>query len=219
MHRRLPVLVLFLLAPIIGEVLLGATPVSRLGGLLPLSALYGGGAVLVREVARRRGRGWGRVALLGAAYGLLEEGLGVQSLFNPELFHAGDLGGRALGVNWVWSEWTVGYHIIWSIAIPILITELLFRHQRDKPWLGRAGTATMAILYVLGLAAVAAIFRAIVTPDFRASFGSMAAIVAISGALIAIALLPRPAGDHDRACESGARAPHAWIVGAVTFVA
>jgi hypothetical protein len=84
----------------------------------------GGGAVLIRELARRRGPGWGRIALLGAAYAIIEEGLVIQSMFNPNLFNASLLGGTALGVNWVWVEWTFGYHIMWSIAIPILLIEL-----------------------------------------------------------------------------------------------
>jgi hypothetical protein len=91
MRRIMPLLVLFVLAPLVAEVLLGAT-LSCIGGLLPVSLLYGGGAVLIRELARRRG-GWGSIALLGAAYGIVEEGLAIQSLFNPNLFNAGMSGG------------------------------------------------------------------------------------------------------------------------------
>ncbi|HSB02215.1 MAG TPA: hypothetical protein VLE49_16315, partial [Anaerolineales bacterium] len=83
MRRYLPVLTLFILSPLVAEVLFGATPLSRLGALLVVAPLYGGGAVLVRELARRRGPGWGRIFLLGAAYGIIEEGLAIQSIFNP----------------------------------------------------------------------------------------------------------------------------------------
>src|SRR4029078_2580523 len=100
MRRLIPVVVLFLLAPFVAEVLFGATPVSRLGQLVPVLPLYGGGALLIGESARRRSSGWGRLALLGAAYAIIEEGLLLQSIFNPALFNAAAYGGRALGVNW-----------------------------------------------------------------------------------------------------------------------
>src|SRR5689334_3420733 len=97
MRRYAPVLVLAILSTFVGEVLLGATTVSRIGGLLVVTPLYGGGAVLIRELARRRGPGWSRIILLAAAYGIVEEGLAIQSMFNPDLFNAGLLGeiGRA----------------------------------------------------------------------------------------------------------------------------
>jgi hypothetical protein len=136
-RRVSPVLVLLVPAPVVAEVLFGATPISRLGGLLPDIAVYGCGALLIRELARRRGLGWLWIAALGVAYGVVEEGLALGSLFNPELFDAGELGGRALGVNWVWTEWTLGYHAVWSISIQILLVELLFPARRAEPWLGR----------------------------------------------------------------------------------
>jgi hypothetical protein len=167
MRRYLPVVTLFFLSPWVAEVLFGATPLSRLGALLVVAPLYGGGAVLIRELARRRGPGWTGIFLLGAAYGIIEEGLAIQSLFDPNLFNAGLLGGRALGVNWVWSLWTIGYHIVWSIGIPILLAELLFPARRNEPWLGRIGMIVAGALYVLGLLAIAAIYRFVVAPDFE----------------------------------------------------
>ena len=167
MRRYVPVLVLLILSPFIAEVLFGATPISNLGGLLPGIAVYGGGAVLIRELARRRGPGWSRVALLGAAYAIIEEGLALQSMFNPDLFNAAGYGGRALGVNWVWSEWTLGYHIVWSIIIPILLAELLFPARRTEPWLGRVGVAVAGVVYALGVLAYGAIFRFAIAPGFR----------------------------------------------------
>src|SRR5262245_65192676 len=58
MRRYIPLVVLFALSPLVAEVLLGATTLSQIGGLLPTSLLYGGGAVLIRELARRRSAGW-----------------------------------------------------------------------------------------------------------------------------------------------------------------
>jgi hypothetical protein len=54
--RHAPVWMLLLLAPLIGEVLFGSTPLSRLPLLLPQIGLYGGAAVLIREFVVRYSR-------------------------------------------------------------------------------------------------------------------------------------------------------------------
>jgi hypothetical protein len=125
----------------------------------------------------------------------------LQSMFNPDLFKAGTLGGRALGINWVWSEWTIGYHIVWSISVPILFAELLFPTRRTVPWLGRTGVAVVGTVYVLGALGMAAVFRLIITPDFRTpTVLAVAAVMVIVG-LVALALvwpadtLPEPSTE------------------------
>src|SRR5262245_50780983 len=120
MRRHAPALALFVLSPFLAEVVFGATPFSRLGGFVPLLFFYGGGVLIIRDLARRRGSGWWTVLLLGAAYAIVEEGLVIQSVFNPDLFHAGELGGRALGVNGVWTAWTSAYQVHSRVAIPII---------------------------------------------------------------------------------------------------
>jgi hypothetical protein len=219
MRRYIPVVVLFVLSPLVAEVLFGATTLSRIGGLLVVTPLYGGGAVLIRELARRRGSGWGRIALLGAAYAFVEEGLAIQSMFNPDLFNASALGGRWLGVNWVWSEWTVGYHIMYSIAIPILLAELLFPARRAEPWLGRIGVAVAGVVYAIGALTVAAIYRRFITPDFRAPTALAIGAMIIVAGLAALALLwpVRPAAAPPSGLVQGAPSP--WLVGLVTALA
>src|SRR5690625_6437332 len=74
--RFAAVLTLVLLAPFTGELLLGNLPADPAGWavmLIPLILLYGGGALLIREVARRLGRGYPTMLLLAIAYGLIEE--------------------------------------------------------------------------------------------------------------------------------------------------
>lgn len=206
-----PVLVLFLLSPLIAEVLLGATKLSNIGGFLPVSLLYGGGAVLIRELARRRWRGWGGIVLMGAAYGIIEEGLAIQSLFNPSLFNAGLLGGRALNVNWVWAQWTIGYHTVWSILIPIVLTELLFPARRSEVWLKQPGLIAFTVIYALGVAVIAAIFQLVLAPDFHASARLLASTTLVAAALVAAALAwPRRLADS--AHQVTYHAPAAWVV-------
>jgi hypothetical protein len=64
-HRRLPTarhvapaLGLLMLAPLVGEYLLGNVAINQLVALAFLAPLYGGGALLIREVARHTGHGW-----------------------------------------------------------------------------------------------------------------------------------------------------------------
>jgi hypothetical protein len=213
MRRMLPVLTLFVLSPFLAEVLFGATPLSNLGALLVVLPLYGGGAVLVRELARRRSPGWGRIFLLGAAYGIIEEGLIIQSMFDPNMFNAGLVGGRAFGINWIWTMWTIGYHIVWSISIPILLAELLFPTRRSEPWLGRIGLIVISVLYLLGALALAAIYRFAVAPDFQIPvlLNLLAAFVAI--VLIVLALTWPTREPRELPHNVSGKAPSPWIVG------
>jgi hypothetical protein len=192
MRRIFPIVVLFLLSPFIAEIIFGGTPLSNIGAFLLDAPLYGAGALLIRDVVRRRGGGWGQIALLAAAYAIVEGGIALGSLFNYNLFNAGLYGGRAFGINWVWSEWTIGYHIIWSISTPVLLAELLFPDHRDEPWLGRVGNAIAGVLYLLGAVGLGLIFRNFVAPEFQmplpALIGSLVAIVA----LVAVAWVWKP---------------------------
>jgi hypothetical protein len=144
-------LTLFFLAPTIGELLSGSAPPAEFFNpisLLVLAALYGSGAILIRELRVRWNKGWPTVFALGAAYGILEEGLMVKSFFDPDWMDLDILGvyGRWGGVNWVWSFELTLYHAVFSIAIPILLVELLFPDQRNERWLGRRGMISLSLL-------------------------------------------------------------------------
>lgn len=149
----IPVLVLYILSLLIAELLFGSTPASRSVQLIFESFLYGSGALLIREFARRYNLGWTSIILLGITFGIIEECLLLQSAFNPN-FLSNDLSyGRTGGVNWVWAEYIIGYHAIWSIAIPILIAELIFPDKKSQPWLNKTGIAITSGLYLLSCVA------------------------------------------------------------------
>ena len=136
-----PALVLFLLSPAIGELLSGSSPPSEFFtpfGFTVMALLYGGGALTARELKVRWGKGMGSLLLLGAAYGVLEEGLMVASFMNPGWQDLGVLGvfGRWLGVNWVWAAELTAYHAVVSIAVPVMLVELAYPGRRAEPWLG-----------------------------------------------------------------------------------
>jgi hypothetical protein len=145
---------LLLLAPLVGEYLLGNVSIVEIGALPILALLYGSGAVLIRGLARRGRRGWPTILTLGLAYGLIEAGLIDQTLFNaPEL--AGDAAGAAayvpaLGINASDLLSFVVGRAVWSIAVPIAMVEALVPGRRMTPWLGRAGLAVTGALYLIG---------------------------------------------------------------------
>lgn len=133
-----PALALFLLSPIIGELLSGSSPPIEFFtfGWLFIVGLYGSGALIVRELSVRWNKGWASILVMGAAYGIIEEGLEVKSFFDPGWVDIGPLGsyGRWAGVNWVWSVELTIFHCLFSIAIPILLVTLLYPSRSDETW-------------------------------------------------------------------------------------
>ncbi|MEC3917907.1 hypothetical protein [Nocardia sp. CDC160] len=140
------------LAPLIGEYLLGNVPINALPMIIGLIPLYGGGALLIREVARRWRLGWPGIVLLGLSYAVIEEGLLTRSLFDPD--YAGlrllDYGFiPALGIGAYWTVFVLAIHGVWSIAVPISMVEA-GSDRPDTPWLGKVGLTASAALFVLG---------------------------------------------------------------------
>ena len=162
--------------------------------------------MLIRELARRTVRPWTAILCLGTAYGLIEEGLVMQTIFSPDLFGAAACGLRFAGVNWVWTEALLGYHTVWSIAIPIALTELCFPERRHKPWLGRIGTAVALACYALGAASISIVFRRIVTPNFRAPAISLVTAAVVAAALVLWAIA-RNSANAALALQAPAPAP------------
>lgn len=155
MERRLPpAIVLFVLSPAVGELLSGSSPPSEFFNpfnFFLLAFLYGGGAILVRELVVRWRKGWLSLITLGAAYGVVEEGLMCKSFFDPYWQDLGLLGvyGRWLGVNWVWAQGLAVYHAVFSIAIPILLVELAYPQERGRSWVSYEWLRIVGLLFVL----------------------------------------------------------------------
>lgn len=154
-----PVLTLLFLSPAIGELLSGSSPPLQFFNPVALAllvALYGCGALLIREAVARRSLNSNGLLMLGAAYGIIEEGLTCKSFFNPNWTDTGFLSiyGRAWGVNWVWAVGLTVYHMVVSIMVPIFLTEALFSSSAAGPWLRRRGqriaAAALALVTVLG---------------------------------------------------------------------
>ncbi|AGL18557.1 hypothetical protein [Actinoplanes sp. N902-109] len=152
MRRIGPALGLFFLSPLVAEFLLGDFTLSMLPFLALLAPLYGGGALVIRELVRRTGRGWPSIVLLALAYGLFEEGLTTQSLFNPDyagahLLEQGYV--PALGIAVPWTLYVLALHTVWSISVPIALTEQA-TSRGVVPWLRTPGLVVAGLLLALG---------------------------------------------------------------------
>jgi hypothetical protein len=153
-RRFAPAVSLFLLSPLVAEFLLGNLPITLVGALVALAPMYGGGALLIRETARRAGLGWPSILLLALGYGLVEEGLVTQSLVNPNyagqhLLRPGFV--PVLGIGAPWTVFVLTLHVVWSIATPIALVESMSRRP-TAPWLGRLGLTVVGVLFAVGLA-------------------------------------------------------------------
>jgi len=152
--RWLPVVMLVVLAPVMGELLSGSAPPAEYFQPMTftlLTLLYGMGALVIRETVRRWGGGWLAILLLGFAYGIFEEGIVVHSFFDPTWMDLGLLAtyGRWLGINWVWTIALTIFHGVVSISIPISLTEMFFPQYSDTPWLRRRGYIAAIVLFFL----------------------------------------------------------------------
>ncbi|HEY3748533.1 MAG TPA: hypothetical protein VGL80_05000 [Pseudonocardiaceae bacterium] len=194
-------------APLIAEVALGSTPPTQAWLVVLWVPVYGAGVLLIRELVARTGRGWPSLIVLGFAYEILEDGVGLQALTSPKLYDAAHWGVRVLGLNLTYWEANALYHAVFSVLIPIMLANLVFPSHRNRPYV-----ANRPRLYLIGLGFVAglALVRFLVTPTLDPGYqtpvgylvGFLVAVVVL--AVIALRLLPRRA---DRRPATTARVP------------
>jgi hypothetical protein len=199
MRRWLFVLALIVIAPLVAEVFSGSTPITQPGLFLVDLLIYGPGALLIRELVRRRQRGWASILLLGTAYGFIEEGLALQSLFDPHYGTVALWGARVFGVNWVYSSVVITWiHPVWSVAIPIALTELLFPAQREHLSLGRFGLVVTFVWYVLGVVLLFLFARATSPYSVSPLVSGVVSLIALLLVVGALFVLPRqkPRAKH-----------------------
>jgi hypothetical protein len=148
-RNRRAALVLAVLAPLCAEVSLGSVPLRTAWAWLVLAPIYSAGALFLREILRRTGGGYGNLLLLGVAYGLVEEGLVLQSLTSPHLYGVAGWGPRLLGVNTAYAELNLVYHALFSVTIPVILVEFLFARHGRAPYLRRGGVVAAGVLTLL----------------------------------------------------------------------
>ncbi|HWR14592.1 MAG TPA: hypothetical protein VN577_07170 [Terriglobales bacterium] len=220
MRRILPAVGLFFLAPLVAEFLLGNMSITMLGTLIVLAPMYGGGALLIREVVRRNDRGWPTIITLGLAFGILEEAFMTQSLFNPDYLgmnlHLLDPAYiPALGIGGWWTVFVLMLHSVWSISVPIALTESCVPERSTKPWLGRIGLLVVAVLFVLATISITSFSIKQDRVHFVASMTQFVSAAVICLVVIVFAFrLPKPAEGR----APGA-VPNAWLVGLISLAA
>jgi hypothetical protein len=137
----------------VAELLSGSAPPVEFFsffGLLILVSWYGLGAIVCRELSIRWRSGLAGLFLLGAAFGILEEGVLIKTFFDP---HAIDLGvfqafGWWGGANWPWMLELTLYHALVSITLPVLVVASLLPEECHRPWLSTRATIILCTLLV-----------------------------------------------------------------------
>lgn len=216
-----PVAVLLVLAPVSVDVVFGATRVSTPFALVPELLTYGVGAVLIRGVAESGRRGAAGVVLLGLAFTVVSECLVVQTSVAPG---GPDAVGRALGVNWPYLVWALGYVTVWAVLLPIRLTEALFPRRAGSTWLGPRARLGLNVLFILGCLLAWHQWTRVVRPRFLGlpvddpPAVTLAAAATAAVVLVALALV-RPVRLRWRPA-SASRVPRPWLIGVLaTLVA
>jgi len=225
-RRRIgPALTLIVLAPLIAEVLPGATRISSLFVFPIEMAIWGGGALLIREARRHFQLGWLHTLFLALGLALIEECLVQQTSLAPVVIQIvpGAQYARAFGLNYLYFLWALGYEAAYVVFLPILLTELIFRGRRDAPWLRKPGRIVTGAIFVL--ACIPAWYSwtqiARVKVFHQAPFTPPAAAVAISILALAtlLVLALAPVRRHFQAARRPLAPPSPWVLGVCGCIA
>ncbi len=216
-----PVLGVAALAPVTAELL--QAYLGDIGGVFGLVAvvvflapLYGGAALLIREIAVRTGRGWPGRLLLATAFGVAMPTLVDVSLFTvhrpdiddwEQIVSAAPVGSIGISAVVTW----VGGHALMSIAAPLATVESL--SQTRGPWLGKIGLAVTATLMLLVAAAVH--HDQVSSYDVKVDALHYAVSAAVVTGLVALALTPLGRPVRRAHIQS---APQPWVCAAVGLV-
>lgn len=148
-RRMVPALTLILAAPMIAEVLPGATRLSSIFVLPIEMGIWGIGALLIRGLVRRFKLGWANMLLLALALSVAEEFLIQQTSVAPLVIQLvkGAPYARDFGVNWLYLLWALGYESVLVVLIPVMATELMFPARREQTWLSKAGVIVCALIF------------------------------------------------------------------------
>jgi len=153
--RIAPALVMMVLPPIFTEWLLGGTRLSAILGFPPIIFMeiivWGGGALMLRALARKLGLGWGSLILFGLIIAMAEEFVIQQTSFAPLVIKLkGVEWARAGGINYVYALWALAYEAVWVVLMPTLVAEMVFPSRKTETWLSPIGLAIVGILFPIG---------------------------------------------------------------------
>lgn len=146
-----PAITLIFLAPLITEILPGATRFSSLF-VFPIEiCVWGGGALLIRYVVRRWQLSWKSMLYLALVLSIAEEFLIQQTSIAPLVVHLkGVTYARALGINYVYLLWALIYESVSVVMLPVYLTELIFPERKKDLWISKSGVILFSVLFLLG---------------------------------------------------------------------
>lgn len=160
--------------------------------------------------------------LMGLGLSIAEEFIIQQTSLAPlPWLGSAPIYGRALGVNWLYFLFMLGYESVWVVLVPVHLTELIFWRRREQPWLRIRGLIISAAVFALGsfMAWYAWVKRArpmvfhapAYHPPLLTVLLGVLAIVALVSAALSLRL-----GQHDPSAE---KSPSPWLVGFFVLVA
>lgn len=146
-----PAFTLMLLAPLLAEVLPGATRFSSMF-VFPIEVIvWGGGTLLIRYAVRRYKLGWLNMLLLALCLSLAEEFLIQQTSVAPMVLKIKGIEyARAFGINYVYLLWALIYESVFVVVLPIHLTELIYKDRKDELWINKRGIIATILLFLVG---------------------------------------------------------------------
>ncbi len=217
-----PALTLIFLAPMIAEVLSGATHLSYIFVLIPEMMVWGCGALIIREVVRRWNAGGTSMLLLGLALSVAEEFIIQQTSVAPlPWLGSTAVYGRQWGVNWIYFLFMLGYESALVVLVPVQVTALIFPEHRSERWLKTRGLVISSIVFLFGsfIAWFAWTQRArpltFHVPPYHPSPVLIAIGLLMIAMLVVMAYLLR---KFDRPRANATQAPSWWVVGPAVLV-
>jgi hypothetical protein len=215
--------VLIFLSPVITELLAGTVRLSNIWLLVPEMAVYGFAALLIREVVRRKCRGWGTILLLGIAFAIAEECVILQTSLPPQFFPPAfdESFGWAYGVQWIYLLAIVWNESVYAVVLPIYLTEMLFPSKREALWLGRRELVISGIILVLASIGVWQLWSHGGLPKYGPSTYQVPPLYIVAALLVIAALVTgtlafRLSSRH-MSKKNSRRAPAPWLVGFLAF--
>jgi len=148
------VITLFLLSPILAELLSGSSTFFTFFNplyFLLQAVSYGIPALVIRELAIRWKLGISGMFILALGYGVFNEGLLAHTFLLPNASFFMDYGFN-FGLNWAWMPFAAIWHSLHSVVYPILITCLFYPSVAEQPWLaGRTVKILFSIAFLESL--------------------------------------------------------------------
>ena len=150
-ERAKSVGLLLAMTTVLPELLSGNTPLPLF--LNPqvwffLVLAYASPVLLLRELAVRRGVGFGGLFIYGLAYGLLNEGVLAKTIFRETNVPIDTFSHYGFyGVGWPWTMLICAWHALASVVFPVAIVHTIFANASQRPWLD--GRVALLLSFVL----------------------------------------------------------------------